>query len=290
MKTSTTCPACGASRAESIKPWRLGRGHHAVACCECGLLFVHPQPAQEVLDAYYAPDGGWQASRDSDSPHPPHTRKKGGAPLMFAALDQFFAASAPKAGARVFDFGCGPGTWLNSFQDHGWDTYGLEPASDVAFAGHKQLRSIPSEPRFDLVIAYHVLEHLPRPLETLRRLAATIHPGGYCMVSVPRLDTLAVHGDFKYCLHPRNHIVAFTEACLRGLLARAGLETVAALHHLDEKFSKGAPIRLRLVARKATAPLPLEPNPAAALKPVIGAFVELRRMRDLTHQADVTPL
>lgn len=289
MAREITCPACTASRVEIIKPWRLGRGHHAVACGECGLLFVHPQPPQEVLDAYYAPDGGWQASRENSSPHSPQTRtKKGGAPALFAALDQFFAASAPTPDARVFDFGCGPGTWLNSFHDHGWDTYGLEPANNVAFARHKELRAIPTEPQFDLVIVYHVLEHLPRPLETLRQLAGAILPGGYCFVGVPRLDTLAVHGDFKYCLHRRNHIVAFTEACLRGLLARAGLETVAAFHHLDEKFSKGVPIRLRLLARKATAPPSLEPDPAAALRPVISAFVELKKIRDAT-EADVTP-
>jgi SAM-dependent methyltransferase len=278
MAREVTCPACHASRVEIIKPWRLGRGHYAVACCDCGLLFVNPLPAQEVLDAYYAPDGGWQASRDSSSPHPPQTRtKKGGAPALFAALDQFFPASTPTAGARVFDFGCGPGTWLNSFQDHGWDTYGLEPASDVAFVRHKRLLTIPSQPQFDLVIVYHVLEHLPRPLETLRELAQAIVPGGYCMVGVPRLDTLAIHGDIKYCLHRRNHIMAFTEACLRGLLARANLETVAAFHHLDEKFSKGVPIRMRLLARKTTATPPLEPDPATALKPVIEAFLTLRK-------------
>ena len=100
------------------------------------------------------------------------------------------------------------------------------------------------------------------------------------MAGVPRLDALAFHGDFKYCLHRRNHIMAYTEACLRGLLARAGMETVAAFHHLDEKFSKGVPIRLRLLARKAAGELRLEPDPAAALKPVIEAFLSLRRREE----------
>jgi hypothetical protein len=92
-----------------------------------------------------------------------------------------------------------------------------------------------------------------------------------------------VHGDFKYCLHRRNHIVAFTEACLRGLFARAGMGVVAALHDLDERFSQGRPIRMRLLAQQgAPGPEPsrgaaVEPDPAAALTPVIEAYVRLRQ-------------
>jgi SAM-dependent methyltransferase len=136
--------------------------------------------------------------------------------------------------------------------------------------------AIPRQPEFDFVLAYHVLEHLPRPLDTLQELAGAIQPGGYFLASVPRLDTLAVHRQVAYCLHPRNHIVAFTEACLRGLLARAGLEVVVALHDLDERFSKGEPLRLRLLARKSGVTVPAY-DPASALKPVIEAYVAVKR-------------
>ena len=95
------CPACGGRDVNVVEPWSLGKNHHAVACQTCGLLFVHPQPPQEVLDAYYAPEGGWQASRE-DKVKPPQTRTKGAAPAMMAALDRHFMASAPSAGAKVF--------------------------------------------------------------------------------------------------------------------------------------------------------------------------------------------
>src|SRR5574341_348429 len=151
MTAEITCPACDSRQVEIVKPWRLsGKQARAVACSGCGLLFVHPRPSQEVLEEYYAPEGGWQASRIMKSPNPPQTRTKGAAPAMFAALDRYFPVTRPVAGARVFDFGCGSGTWLNSFQDHGWETYGLEPSSDVAFVRHKRLFAIPSDPQFDL--------------------------------------------------------------------------------------------------------------------------------------------
>lgn len=276
MIEAVACPACETHHVERLEKWQLsGKQALAYGCLDCGLMFVDPQPSHEVLSAYYAPEGGWQASRTEKSPKPPHLRTKGAAPAMFAALDRFFPASQPLAGSRVFDFGCGPGTWLNSFQDHGWDTTGLEPSSDAAFVRHRQLHVIPKEPEFDLILAYHVLEHLPRPLETMRELAQCLRPDGYFLVSVPRIDTLGVHRQVDYCLHPRHHIVGFTEACLRGLLAQAGLGVVASFHELDDRFSKGQPVRLRLLARKG-APAAVDPNPAAALKPVVEAFVSLR--------------
>jgi SAM-dependent methyltransferase len=274
------CPACDGRRVRVIEQWPLGGKHQAVACDDCGLLFVHPPPPPEALEAYYAPDGGWQASRTQRSAKPPSQRTKHGASMaLFAVLDSYFPVTSPQPGARVFDFGCGLGVWLNSLQDRGWETYGLEPSTDYAFTRHKQLHAIPSEPQFDLVLAYHVLEHLPRPLDTIRQLATVLLPGAHLFVSVPRLDALAIHGDVKYCLHRRNHIVAFTEMCLRGLLARAGLQVVAALHGLDAAFTKGQPLRLRLVARKTDAPLTLVPDPAAQLRPVIDAVADITRSR-----------
>ena len=272
------CPACSTSHARAVKEWLLsGRQARAFGCPDCGLLFAHPQPPQDELSAYYAPDGGWQASRAEKSATPLRTpTKKGAARALMAALDLHFPASRPPAGSRMFDFGCGTGAWLNSFQDHGWETAGLEPSSDAAFARHRRLQSIPSESEFDLVLAYHVLEHLPRPLDTMKTLARAIRPGGYLFASVPRLDTIGVHRQLDYCLHPRHHIVGFTEACLRGLLAKADLGVVAAFHELDDRFSKGEPVRLRLLARKG-ATSAITSDPAEALKRVIEAIVGLKQ-------------
>lgn len=281
-----SCPACQGQHVHVVEQWRLSaKRARAMTCTACGLLFVHPQPAKEELDDYYAPEGGWQASRGKgpssvalspDKPTAAHTDTKSGAPAVLAALDKHFPASQPRPGARVFDFGCGPGVWLNSFQDRGWGTFGLEPSTAAAFVRHQRLVTIPQTPQFDLIVVYHVLEHLRRPLETLCELAGALLPGGYLLVSVPRLDTLAIHHQVDYCLHPRHHIVGFTETCLRGLLGRAGLEVVDALHGLDDVLSKGMPTRLRLLARK-TSTRPADLDPSSGRQPVIDALAGLNR-------------
>jgi SAM-dependent methyltransferase len=218
-----------------------------------------------VLDAYYAPDGHWRAGRSDRETANAQTRDKGRAGrAVLTLLDRYM----PPERRTVLDFGCGTGSWLNTLQDNGWETFGIEPSSHAAFVRHQRLRDIPADGRFDLVIAYHVLEHLPRPLETLRLLAGAVRTGGFCFVSVPRLDTVLEHQDPRYCLYPPHHIVAFTEACLRGLLARAGFEVVDALHDLDGLFTNGRPLRLRLLARKVASEVSY-PDPALALKSVL---------------------
>lgn len=245
---ATACPVCAADDAAIAPEWLIG-GALARRCGRCELLFVDPPPSDDVLTAFYGSEGGWHASHTKVSAEKARAKTKRSAPELFAALDAYFPASHPPAGQRVLDFGCGTGILLNSFQDRGWQTAGIEPSTEIAFARHQQLRTIPVEPTFDLIVLYHVLEHLPRPLDILQQLAGALKVGGHCFISVPRVDAVAEHGDWFYCLN-HTHVVGFTETCLRGVLKRAGLTPVAPLHHLDHAMTKGRPLRLRLLARK----------------------------------------
>lgn len=253
-------------------------------CHECGLLFVNPVPTEEHLQQFYSDSGPWAAARSAQTStvaaaharglrgKPP--QPKPGKPLparevLLNALAPYVPIHEPPAGARVLDFGCGEGQFLNSLQDRGWDTYGIEPSTSVAFLRHHRLTSLPDDGTFDFVILHHVLEHVTDPLGLLRQLAASLREGGSLFVSVPRLDTLPEHADFNYCINGRHHPVPFTEACLRGLLARASLELVTQLNtkELDEAVSDGKPLRLRLLAtRQAVPSVPVSTPLAPALR------------------------
>ena len=114
-------------------------------------------------------------------------------------------------------------------------------------------------------VAFRIGSAWRAPIDALARLYSGYpEPGDVCDFSV-RLEpekpwrrwlkpSVAIHGDYRYCLNATQHLVAFTEVCLRGLLTRAGLTPLAALHHLDGAFTKGRPLRLRLLARKAVTP------------------------------------
>lgn len=199
--------------------------------------------------------------------------------MLFEAIAAHVLVHAPPPGASVLDFGCGDGKLLDWLQERGWETYGIEPSMDVAFFQHRRLISLPHDRRFAFVILNHVLEHITDPLGVLRQIARTLRDDGALFVSVPRVDTLPEHGDFRYCISGRTHPVCFSETCLRGLLARAGLAVAAPLDapELDDAFTQGKPLRLRLLAVRTAQPPALPDEPLA---PAIRALRLYHRKHD----------
>jgi len=204
-------------------------------------------------------------------PRPQIRKAPGGPDVLLDALAPYAPVREPRPGAKVLDFGCGDGKFLNRLQDLGWETYGIEPSSQVAFLRHRRLEAPPSEASFDFAVLHHVLEHVTTPLDILRQLARALREGGLLFISVPRLDTLPQHGDFAYCINGHAHVVCFSERCLTGLLSRAGFSVAARLdlRELNESLTKGKSTRLRLLARRTAAP---PPPPDAPLTPALEAL------------------
>ncbi|MGE0444011.1 MAG: class I SAM-dependent methyltransferase [Vicinamibacterales bacterium] len=267
----TRCPACGSRRLAALAPHRLeraidGRRTGLVSGCEdCGLVFVNPPPSDDDLAARYAPGGDWGADRDdAERPRTSAGQAGGGSwPRLFDAARPDLDVTHPPAGARALDFGCGRGKFLDVLQACGWQTFGIEPASDAAFDRHQRLLEVPEAPTFDLFIVHHVLEHVADPLALLRRFAAAAQPGAYMLVAVPRLDTLPLHRDYSYVIS-RVHVTAYTAVALSGLLARAGW---AVVQPPDTEVAiaggRQTSARLRLLARRTpgleAAALPAQP-------------------------------
>ena len=253
------CPACESTGIVPLAVHKLpraldGRRTGFISGCEaCGLVFVNPLPTAEELAAFYSEHGDWEARQPDENPRPDPpagVKRKGSWVRLFDAVRGELAVADPPPGARVLDFGCGRGKFLDVLQSCGWETYGIEPSTDHAFARHHRVTEIPQRPTFDLIILHHVLEHVVSPLHLLRQLAAASHPGGYMLVAVPRLDTLPVHRDYSYLIN-RAHITAYTWRCMETLLRQAGWEPAAP--PADEVAISGGrrtAARMRVVARR----------------------------------------
>ncbi len=295
----SACPGCTSPRITLLDSFAIPRDarrrriRFLSGCYDCGLLFSNPLPLADQLAEFYGDGGAWAARRaerrrwleakyrrrpagDQRLPDAGKPRRVRPRDLLFEAVARYVPVHAPPPGASVLDFGCGDGKLLDWLQDRGWKTYGIEPSMDLAFFRHHRLMSLPQDRRFALVILNHVLEHLTDPLGALRQLAGALRDDGTLFLSVPRVDTLPEHGDFRYCVSGRTHPLCFSETCLRGLLARAGLSVTARLdaQELDEAFTQGRPLRLRLLAARTALPPALPDEP---LVPAIRALTRYYR-------------
>ena len=91
---------------------------------------------------------------------------------------------------------------------------------------------------FDLVTAFHVLEHLPDPLGVLRRMLGWLAPGGSAVIEVPNVAGAGARlfGRYWSGLDMPRHLVHFTPATLTALAERAGGRVVAMTHRTKPRY------------------------------------------------------
>ena len=127
------------------------------------------------------------------------------------------------------------------------------------------------ERSFDVVCAFHVLEHMPDARAFLRELARFARPGGLVVVETPNYASLLRrrHGASWLHLRPLEHLAHFTPQTMRGAFEGAGLDVVRITtptwivdeHTADEL---AAELALRRPPRRGSSPVASRRCTAAA--------------------------
>lgn len=141
------------------------------------------------------------------------------------------------ASERVLEVGAGRGRLLAALGRRGADASGVEPSRTLAEDARERgvevknvslERAEPQPGAQDLVIIWHVLEHLDRPDAALERIRPWLAPGGRVVISVPNLASLqaSIGADRWFHQDVPRHRVQFTADGLERLLARTGFTSV----------------------------------------------------------------
>ena len=142
-----------------------------------------------------------------------------------------------RPGGRLLDVGSGNGQYMSDMHELGWDVSGVEPSPDACESVRKRLNlpvhcgtleDVPwGAESFDVVTAWHVLEHSPNPLRDLLEISRLLRPGGLFMGEVPNAAGWGARlfRDRWYHWDLPRHLVAFTPSTLRRLIEAAGFTT-----------------------------------------------------------------
>jgi 2-polyprenyl-3-methyl-5-hydroxy-6-metoxy-1,4-benzoquinol methylase len=227
--TAQTYLACGDRlREPGLSNYRL------VKCLGCGLIYLSPRPLLAFAASHHKQDG-YDPFLSFASPRNLFERIYLLARRWTTNWKRrlIIATVAPRG--RVLDVGCGTGEFLASIADL-YDVEGIEPEPDAARWGREKLglkihtgdlSSVQlGQPKFDLVTLWHALEHIPEPVDALRRIGDLVNPGGYLLVALPNIASFDArfYGSDWVAIDAPRHLWHFTPDTLARAAKAAGFE------------------------------------------------------------------
>ncbi len=233
-----SCPLCSSGNLTS-KPFGYQfnrRWLGAVECKECGIIFIHPQPSSKELQSLYVKD---YFEKDYRCGH-------GVSYFDETSLARFDddeliqSIKKYKNTGKFLEIGCAGGALLNAVRKSGFDVTGIEfskPAAVFArekFNLHVEIGDVTTVDlpagTFDIVFMGDVLEHLPNPNESLKKINHMMKKGGLLIIRCPiQTNTLFSRlGFFVYKLFgkkasvnlPPYHLFEYRRKSIVNLLRR----------------------------------------------------------------------
>jgi 2-polyprenyl-3-methyl-5-hydroxy-6-metoxy-1,4-benzoquinol methylase len=220
--THRACPVCGADRAQPLcaRPDRLV----VARCADCGMSYLAEIPDERDLADFYRDYGSfkhlssdrlsWLFRLSPIKPAEPHI--------------EILRASGGLRGLRLCEVGCARGAFLRRARMEGAEVVGVEldDASVRALreSGIAVEPELAGEARFDVVCAFHLIEHLTRPAEFVAQVARALVPGGRLLLALPNGgDGERVGPNWVGYRVDLEHLNYFTIATLARLLGAHGL-------------------------------------------------------------------
>lgn len=230
---NTECQFCGSAEKNIVSKFdRHAKPLVTVHCAGCGIVTNDPIPDEETLTQFYAQHYR-KEYKGADKPRKRQVWRNFG-----RTLRHFREFSDVYGSARTcIDIGAGSGEFLYLAKASGISARGVEPNIDYADYCREELGldvrtgrledfDFTAE-RFDLIRLSHVLEHLPQPVETLKRLRDMLADDGVLYVEVPNIADDAAR-KLKGKLFHFGHIFNFNPFTLRLAAGLAGLVEVSA--------------------------------------------------------------
>ncbi len=230
---NTECQLCGSAEKNIVSKFdRHGKPLVTVHCAGCGIVTNDPIPDEETLTQFYAKHYR-KEYKGAAKPRKRQVWRNFG-----RTLRHFRTFSDIYRDARTcMDIGAGSGEFLYLAQATGIKARGVEPSVDYSEycrddlglevrTGRLEDFDFSAE-RFDLIRLSHVLEHLPQPVETLKRLRDMLAENGVLYVEVPDIADDAAR-KLKGKLFHFGHIFNFNPFTLRLAAGLAGLVEVPA--------------------------------------------------------------
>ena len=242
------CPICGHASFFS-------RGHfvdHMVSkeifeiqeCENCRVLFTSPRPKDEDLGKYYE-SNEYLSHTDSSRTFFEKVYRL----IKNIALqkkERLIRKFSP-TGANLVDYGCGTGEFLSTCREKGWVVKGFEPsqkAAEIARLKNEVPVEDPSvfvdlqDRSLDVITLWHVLEHLPDPVEKMEMFHMKLRDQGKLIIAVPNHESYdaQVYGKDWAAWDVPIHLFHFSKSSMNFLAEKSGFKVSQVINMPFDSF------------------------------------------------------
>lgn len=215
MKEITECLICGSKLSEPFlvcKDYTVSLKNFTIRKCkDCDFKFTSPRPEDKDLGDYYKAES-YVSHSDT---------KKGLVNTMYhwvrsytliKKLQLVMQHTRLKQG-KILDYGAGTGAFLETCKKNKWEAMGIEPDETArkvmkekfsisTYVSLAEARRDNSFVEFDVITAWHVLEHVPDLKETIETFRTILKDKGVLIVAVPNPSS-------HDALHYKEHWAAY---------------------------------------------------------------------------------
>ncbi len=224
-------------------------------CRHCGLVQQSPTPTADTLRIYYSHNYR-KDYKKTYTPKSKHVYRAGKTALQ--RLD--FLNRCGIVNGTLLDVGAGGGEFVYLSGRAGFQAEGIEPNigysqyAKSAYGCHVITGELDGVSQlYDTITLFHVLEHLPSPIEAFEKLHSLLKQGGKLLVEVPWIEAQDAS---PHNIYFKAHIFYFSadtlSACASQFFNVLHIDTSSNLKILFSAKSKPSPITLpesRSVAR-----------------------------------------
>lgn len=229
------CPVCDNPKFRTLYSGQiLFSDINLIQCEKCRLTCTHPLPTDEIFQLYGI-DFYYGKEKSKFSFFLQEVRNK----LMKLRAGHFMALIPDSITTpNVLDIGCAEGRLLKAFHDYGCRCWGIEHAAyplqrflkeDSIKYQQGDLQTLDlKEGSFDLVVLWHVLEHMDEPGAVLKRIYRLLSPEGILVLAVPNFSSLEAKRfkDSWFHLDIPWHKYHFSDTTMECLIRKSDLRVI----------------------------------------------------------------
>ena len=147
----------------------------------------------------------------------------------------------------ILDFGCGWGGFLRNVKNYK-SLSGIELRNECINYIRKNIKKIDIsdnlnsfDKKFDIITMFHVLEHIPYQIKTLKLLKSKLKNKGKIIIEVPHAEDFLILQEelkeFKNFIFWSEHLILHTYKSLKSILLKAGFKSVNIQYYQRYNFS-----------------------------------------------------